>query len=49
MEEIISYITKSGGFATMKELKEANFHTRDIAKLVKENIIVKIKDRKSVV
>ena len=43
MKEIISYISKNGGFATMKELKEENFHTRDIAKLVKENIIVKIK------
>jgi len=43
MEEIITYIKKNGGFATMKELKEANIHTRDIAKLVKENVIVKIK------
>lgn len=43
MKEIISYISKNGGFATMKELKEANIHTRDIAKLVKENVIVKIK------
>ena len=43
MKKIISYISKNGGFATMKELKEVNFHTRDIAKLVKENIIVKIK------
>ena len=43
MEEIITYIAKNGGFATMKEMKDANIHTRDIANLVKENVIEKIK------
>ena len=43
MEEITSYIAKNGGFATMQELKAANIHTRDIANLVKENVIEKIK------
>lgn len=43
MEEIISYIAKNGGFATMKEMKDANIHTRDIANLVRENLIDKIK------
>lgn len=43
MEEIISYIAKNGGFATMKEMKDANIHTRDIANLVRENVIEKIK------
>ena len=37
MKEITKYISNNGGFATMQELKDANFHTRDIAKLVKEN------------
>ncbi|MFN3873766.1 MAG: type IV toxin-antitoxin system AbiEi family antitoxin domain-containing protein [Ignavibacterium sp.] len=43
MEEIISYIAKNGGFATMKEMKEANIHTRDITNLVRKNMIEKIK------
>lgn len=43
MEEITSYIAKNGGFATMKEMKDANIHTRDIADLVRENLIDKIK------
>jgi len=43
MEEIEKYIAKNGGFASMKELKEANFHTRDITRLVKEKTIEKIK------
>ncbi|MDP2365029.1 MAG: type IV toxin-antitoxin system AbiEi family antitoxin domain-containing protein [Ignavibacteria bacterium] len=43
MEEITSYMAKKGGFATMKEMKEANIHTRDIANLVRENVIEKIK------
>lgn len=43
MEEITSYIARNGGFATMQELKNANFHTRDIANLVKENVLDKIK------
>ncbi len=43
MEEVISYIAKNGGFATMKEMKDASIHTRDIANLVKESVIEKIK------
>lgn len=43
MEEIIEYIAKNGGFASMKELKEANFHTREITLLVKENMVDKVK------
>lgn len=43
MKNIISYIKKNGGFASMKELKEVNFHTRDINTLVKEKIIEKIR------
>ena len=43
MEEILSYITKKGGFASMKELKEANFHTREITALIKEKTIEKIR------
>lgn len=43
MEEIAKYIKKNGGFATMQELKEADFHTRDIANFVKDNVIEKIK------
>ena len=43
MEEIVEYIANNGGFASMKELKEANFHTREITLLVKEKTIEKIK------
>ncbi|MEW6652920.1 MAG: type IV toxin-antitoxin system AbiEi family antitoxin domain-containing protein [Bacteroidota bacterium] len=43
MEEILSYITKKGGFASMKELKEANFHTREITALIKEKTIEKVR------
>jgi len=43
MEEIVKYIVNNGGFASMKELKEANFHTREITYLVKEKAIEKIK------
>ena len=43
MEDIEQYIVNNGGFASMKELKEANFHTREITLLVKERTIEKIK------
>lgn len=43
MEEIIKYFEDHGGFATMAELKTAGFHTRNIARLVEEGIIDKIK------
>lgn len=43
MEKIIEYLKKKGGFAQMKEMKEAGFQTRDITKLVKEGILEKTK------
>jgi predicted transcriptional regulator of viral defense system len=43
MEKIIKYFVSNGGFASMKELKEANFYSREITSLVKEKIIIKIK------
>lgn len=43
MEKIIKYITNKGGFARMKDMKESGFQTRDIAKLLKEGLIEKIK------
>ncbi|MGE5350594.1 MAG: type IV toxin-antitoxin system AbiEi family antitoxin domain-containing protein [Acidobacteriota bacterium] len=43
MEEIIKYLEDHGGFATMAELKTAGFHTRNIARLVEEGTIDKIK------
>ncbi|MGE5402333.1 MAG: type IV toxin-antitoxin system AbiEi family antitoxin domain-containing protein [Ignavibacteriales bacterium] len=43
MNEIIKYFENHGGFATMTELKTAGFHTRNIASLVENGIIDKIK------
>ncbi len=43
MEKIISYFKKHGGYALMKELKAASFQTRDIARLLKEGTIIKVK------
>jgi predicted transcriptional regulator of viral defense system len=43
MINIIDYMKKKGGFASMKDLKDANFHTRDINSLIKEAVIDKIK------
>ena len=43
MEEIIEYFRSHGGYARMKELKKASFQTRDIARLLKEGTIVKVK------
>jgi predicted transcriptional regulator of viral defense system len=43
MEKIIAYFKKHGGYALMKELKTASFQTRDIARLLKEGAIVKVK------
>jgi len=43
MDEIIKYIKKQGGYATMKELKEAKFQTREIKKYVQNNILEKVK------
>jgi predicted transcriptional regulator of viral defense system len=43
MEKIIAHIKKHGGYALMKELKAASFQTRDIARLLKDGTIVKVK------
>jgi predicted transcriptional regulator of viral defense system len=43
MNKIIMYIEKNGGYATMKEMKETGFQTRDIKKLVDQKKIEKIK------
>jgi predicted transcriptional regulator of viral defense system len=43
MERIIVYFRKHGGYALMKELKAASFQTRDIARLLKEGTIIKVK------
>ncbi len=43
MNEIVQYLTYHNGYATMKELKEAGYHTRNIRKLVDSGIIEKIK------
>jgi len=43
MEKIIDYLEKHGGYALMKELKAASFQTRDIARLLKEGTIIKVK------
>ncbi len=43
MEKIITYFKKHGGYAFMKELKAASFQTRDIARLLREGTIIKVK------
>lgn len=43
MENIINYIINNGGFATMKDLKDAAFHPRKIIKLVEDGVIEKVK------
>ena len=43
MKNIIAYFKKHGGYALMKDLKVASFQTRDIAHLLKERAIVKVK------
>jgi predicted transcriptional regulator of viral defense system len=40
---IVDFISNKGGYARMKELKEASFKTADIKKLVAERILDKIK------
>lgn len=42
-EKIISVFEKHGGFARTKELKRESVHTRDIARLVREGVLEKIK------
>ena len=43
MSEILKYIRRKGGFARMNELRAQSFQTRDIAKLVQEGKIEKVK------
>jgi len=43
MDKIIKYISGKGGFARMSELRAASFQTRDIAKLVQEGKLEKVK------
>ena len=43
MDKIIAFFNKYGGYARMKELKKASFQTRDIAKLLHDGAIIKIK------
>lgn len=43
MKNIVTYFKKHGGYAPMKELKAASFQTRDIARLLKEGVIIKVK------
>jgi len=43
MNGIVKYINEKGGYATMGELREAGFHSRDIRKLVDANILEKVK------
>lgn len=43
MKSIIQFFKTHSGYARMKDLKAASFHTRDIANLVKDGIIEKIK------
>jgi predicted transcriptional regulator of viral defense system len=43
MEKITVFFKKHGGYALMKELKAASFQTRDIARLLKEGTIIKVK------
>lgn len=43
MKSIIQFFKTNNGYARMKDLKAASFHTRDIANLVEDGIIEKIK------
>jgi predicted transcriptional regulator of viral defense system len=43
MEKILQHIKNNGGFASMKDLKEAKYHTRDISALVEQKILNRIK------
>jgi predicted transcriptional regulator of viral defense system len=43
MSEILKFFKQSGGYARLKDLKEAGFHTREISALVASNKIEKIK------
>jgi predicted transcriptional regulator of viral defense system len=43
MNEILKYLSRKGGFARMNELRAQSFQTRDIARLVQEGKIEKVK------
>jgi predicted transcriptional regulator of viral defense system len=43
LKHVLTYIRKHGGYATMKEMKAASIQTRDIAALLKEGEIERIK------
>lgn len=43
MEEIIKFFRKNRGYARMKELKQAGFHTRKIKQILEQGKIEKIK------
>ncbi|MFH0989666.1 MAG: type IV toxin-antitoxin system AbiEi family antitoxin domain-containing protein [bacterium] len=43
MNNILKYLKRKGGFARMSELRAASFQTRDIARLVQEGQIEKVK------
>ena len=40
---IVSYLKKHGGYARMKELKKSSIYARDIAKLLDQGVIEKVK------
>jgi predicted transcriptional regulator of viral defense system len=42
-KKMITFFKDHGGYARMKDLKTASFQTRDISRMVKENVIVKVK------
>ena len=43
MEEITKYFKAHSGYAKMKDLKKRSFHTRDIARMLKQGRIEKVK------
>lgn len=43
MDNFLKYIDKNGGFARMRDLKEAAFHTRTVAQYLKSGKIEKVK------
>lgn len=42
-KKILAFFKSRGGYTRMKDLKASSFQTRDISRMVKENIIVKVK------
>ncbi|MBN2286951.1 MAG: type IV toxin-antitoxin system AbiEi family antitoxin domain-containing protein [Tissierellales bacterium] len=43
MDKIITFFKKHGGYARMKDLKAASFHTREVSRLLQKEIIEKVK------